>query len=139
VEAAAIPRRRQRQAAREPPTVELACAPGLPSRARVEGSLHRRAAGPIANIVEALARVLPQAGTQQAADTRRSLRGIRLGLNYGSERLAYVLSFEGTFAREHFIEHHAEGPDVGALVNVLTPSLLRGSYRQPFQGSCLLR
>jgi len=89
--------------------------------------------------VEALARVLPQAGTQQAADTRRSLRGIRLGLNYGSERLAYVLSFEGTFAREHFIEHHAEGPDVGALVNVLTPSLLRGSYRQPFQGSCLLR
>jgi DNA-binding TFAR19-related protein (PDSD5 family) len=78
--------------------------------------------------VQAVPRIALEAAAQQAAHAGRSDGGqgreVDLALEYSGEDVAHRLAGEELAAREHLVEHDAEGPDVRALVDRLAPGLL---------------
>ena len=66
---------------------------------------------------------------------RRQRGPVRLALDDGGERLRVACAGERGAAREHLVQHTAEGPDVGPLVDRLAARLLRDSCRRPCRGS----
>ncbi len=50
---------------------------------------------------------------------------IRILLHHRSQRFRQILALEQPLAGEHLIQHHAERPDVGALIDNLPARLLR--------------
>ena len=49
---------------------------------------------------------------------------------HGGQRLCHVVPLEETPTGEHFVEHDAEGPDVGAAIDAPALRLLRGHVRR---------
>src|SRR5438874_1705362 len=84
----------------------------------------------ITGVFEALFGILLQAAAQQDANALRRLGGqslpVRLAFQDCSKNLGGAFSIEGLLASEQFIEHAAERPNVGTLVDRFAASLLGG-------------
>ena len=85
------------------------------------------AATPIADIPQPLLRIFLQAPLQQRPHLRRHAAQIRLLHDHRRQRVADVFALEQPLAREQFVQHHAEGPDVGALVAPALPRACSGA------------
>ncbi len=89
----------------------------------------------VADVVEPLARVLLQAAVQAQPDrvrrTGRQRVPVGLRLDHVGEHFGHVVALEGRLAGDHLVEHAAERPDVGALVDA--------RVRAPAPGSCRRR
>ena len=95
--------------------------------ARLERALEREAH--VADVAERAASD-PSAGTRCSSATQRRRDVAAAALQSGSlrttarERVGDVVAGERARARQHLVEHGAERPDVGALVDGLAPRLL---------------
>ena len=83
----------------------------------------------VRDVVEAPAGLALQAAAQESQEPRRRRGGqrlpIRLASEHGSKDVGHAFALEETRAAQHLVEHDAERPDVGALVDRLAPRLLR--------------
>jgi hypothetical protein len=83
----------------------------------------------ITDIPQSPPRILSQAKLDRAADRRRDTRGqclhVHVALDHARVRACRVFRAKGAPAREHLVEHAAEGPDVGPLVNRPASHLFR--------------
>ena len=83
----------------------------------------------VPDVVEAVPHVHAQAAMKQVAQLAGGVHWqqcpVGLFLQDRRERVRNRLAGKKTLAREHFEQHHAERPDVGALVHRLPPRLLR--------------
>ena len=81
-----------------------------------------------ADVAQAAPRILLQAPAQQPADWFGQIGGQRLPahvlFDHAGERDRDVFALECALARQHLVEDHAEGPDVGAPIHGLAPRLL---------------
>ena len=82
----------------------------------------------VADIAQALLRILFQTADQQASDRRRCCGGQRRPVGFALEdlrdRVRHGLARERDATGEHFEEHAPERPDVGALIDRLAARLL---------------
>ena len=82
----------------------------------------------IGNVMKTPLRILSQAPRQQSANTdrrgRRKHTPIRIAQNNGRERVGHVVAGKCASAGEHLVDDTAEGPDVGAPIDVATLRLL---------------
>jgi hypothetical protein len=94
-----------------------------PLRQLLEGQAH------IADAAQALAGVLAQAASKQRHDALGHLAlqhfPVRLGANDRGEDVGQRVAAERRGAGEQLVQHAAEGPHVGALIDDLTARLLR--------------
>lgn len=81
----------------------------------------------IADVAQALLRVLPKARGENAVQLRRRGADVGLLLHDGRQRLREILPLERARARDHFEQHDAEGPDIRALVDP-APLRLLGAH-----------
>ena len=85
---------------------------------------------PLADRLQALARFFFEAAAHQLANFVGHVGGqqrpIGFTANHGGESVGNGFAFESHFAGEHFVEHGAEGPDVGTTVNHFAAGLFRG-------------
>jgi hypothetical protein len=77
--------------------------------------------------LQAFGGVLFQTLLDEIADLVRYGAEVGLLLDYAREDVGQVLALEQAFACDEFVEHHAEGPDIGAAVGFFAASLL-GSH-----------
>jgi hypothetical protein len=81
------------------------------------------------DVRQALVPVLLEAACQQPSDRRRGGIGqraeIRFALQHACERVGDVFTIEGAAAGQQLVEHAAERPDVGPLVDRTAARLLR--------------
>lgn len=104
----------------------------------VEGSVSRRIRvcqvlfnedAAVADGLQALPWLLAQAALEQIPkpDPCLGREPFPVGflLDHGSERVGYVLPRERAPTGEHFVEHDAEGPDVGTAIHRFAARLLR--------------
>ncbi len=84
----------------------------------------------VGNVGQSPRAVPIQAAPQQPADgqwrIRRQCRPIRVRLEHRRQRVRYRVAAEQVPAREQFVEHHAEAPDVGALIHRVAARLFGG-------------
>ncbi len=82
----------------------------------------------VRDVVQPAPRITLEAAAQQAADRGRRFRRQRtevdVGLEHAGEHVAHGFADEEPPAGQHLPEHHAEGPDVGSLVDGLAAGLL---------------
>ena len=78
----------------------------------------------VADVTQALLRILFETPLQQAARLRGDLRQVRLVPQDAGHRLLRRVGPIDGRARQHLVEHAAECPDVRALVDRLAPHLL---------------
>ena len=87
----------------------------------------------IANVAQSALHVFLETELQSEAECRWCTRWqraeIRLRAEHRGERVRKIFAFEGTPADEHLVEHGAEGPNIRALVDVLSFCLLRAHIR----------
>ena len=83
----------------------------------------------VGDVVQPILRLAIQATNEQTAHLRRNRRGKRAPVDvrtqHCGEDVADRVPFEESLAAEHLEEDHAEGPDVGALVDRFAACLLR--------------
>ena len=82
----------------------------------------------VADVAQAFPRIALEAAGEQPSRRGRSRFGqrapVHLGAQHPREHVAHRLAREEPPAGEHLVEHDAEGPDVGALVDGLAAGLL---------------
>ena len=83
----------------------------------------------ISDIAQTALGVFFQATLQQTLRFLRHSIPLRIVLQDRSQRFGSRLTAERLFAREHFVEHCAEGPNIGPLIDRLAASLLRAHVR----------
>jgi hypothetical protein len=109
--------------------------PAVRRRLAVRGAVRQRCCGiaafdrDVTGIAEPTRRILLQASSQQLANrgrcSRRQLRHVRICLEQRREHFCEILSLERARARQHFVEHAAERPDVRAPVDGPAARLFR--------------
>ena len=77
-----------------------------------------------ADVPQALAGIRLKALFQQRTQFERSGAQIGLIADHGGKRIGDLFTHEEHLARDHFIKHHAERPNVGTLIHALAASLL---------------
>ena len=75
----------------------------------------------------------PDSSPAAAAPSRERRSKSGSFLQHRRQRLGDDLALEQLLAREHLVQHHAERPDVGALVHRLAARLLRSHVRRRAQ------
>jgi hypothetical protein len=75
------------------------------------------------DVAQAFLRILLQTALQQPAYLLRRLCQIRFCPQDGGQGIRHGRAVEQPLRRHHLVEHHAEGPDVGALVRFLSARL----------------
>ena len=96
----------------------------------------------VGDIVEPLARVFSKTAPEHVSGPPRGFgreRLRRLLVDDCSEDVGDAVSVEGLLSRQSFVEYAAEGPDVGALVDGLSPRLLGAHVRSRSQDHPRLR
>ena len=78
----------------------------------------------VADVAQSPSWILLQAALEQSPHVRRHAVPARLGLDHRRQDRRHVLAVERASARQHLVEHDAERPDVGALVDRLAARLL---------------
>ena len=107
----------------------------------LEGALHRETH--VGDIVEPLPEILLQttlqAQTQRRGCVRRESRPIGLRLDHVGEHLGDAVARERRRAGQHLVEHTAERPDIGALVDRPSARLLGAHVRRGPEQHAVLR
>src|ERR1039457_6106104 len=80
------------------------------------------APAPIANGLQAF-RILFETAPDQALHLRGHSLPLWLVLDHQGQRFCGVIALKQPLTRQHLVEHHAEGPDVGALVHLFAARL----------------
>src|SRR5262245_47079288 len=92
----------------------------------------------ITDITQPLGGVLFETAAEQWANLRGHWFPVRLVSEDCSENVRDRFAAERWTAGQHLVEHSAESPDVGALINRLAASLLgRHVGRRPQNDACL--
>jgi hypothetical protein len=78
----------------------------------------------IGDVAQALSRIFLETALDHAPHTCRHAGPLRLCTNHRRHHFADVVTLERTASGHHFVQHAAECPDVGTLVDGLSASLL---------------
>ena len=79
----------------------------------------------VADVAQPPRRVFFETPAQQRPNAGRNTVEIRRPLEHRRQCVGDGVACERPGASEHFEQHHAEGPDIGTLVDRFTASLLR--------------
>jgi hypothetical protein len=87
----------------------------------------------VADIAEPLLRIAHEAVAEQCeqsgGDINRQRFPVDVSRQDRGERLRQILGFVSALAGEHFVEHDAESPDIGAAIDVSAFGLFRRHVR----------
>jgi hypothetical protein len=78
----------------------------------------------VADVAEPLSRILLETPSDEFAEARRHACEIRRVFEDGGNGFGGCVGLNQPPAGEHLVQHAAEGPDIGALVDSLSPRLL---------------
>ena len=77
----------------------------------------------VPDVAEALPGIFLQTAPQQHSGSRRDAVPARLRLNHFRQDLGKIFAVEQLSAGEHFVQNHAEGPDIGAFIDYFATRL----------------